>query len=171
MTRISSKLTFVFKRAFPVLWFGSLAICFCVGVGLAVVQQRLGETAVVMIAGSPFMAIFGYIVMKFMIFDLVDEVWDRGDSLVVRNNGQEISVPLSDCLNVNSNAMMNPPRVTLLLRLPTIFGEDVSFIPTFRWIPYLMHPIAQELILRIDAAKHRSSPHNQQVIDTSPGEA
>ena len=32
---------------------------------------------------------FGYFVMKKLVFDLVDEVWEDGDSLVVKNRGQE----------------------------------------------------------------------------------
>jgi hypothetical protein len=35
------------------------------------------------------MAILGYQIMKKMAFNLVDEVFDLGDALLVRNGGQE----------------------------------------------------------------------------------
>jgi hypothetical protein len=35
------------------------------------------------------MAILGYQIMKRMAFNLVDEVFDLGDALLVRNGGQE----------------------------------------------------------------------------------
>ncbi len=157
MIRISSKLTYLFKHAFPVLWFGSLVVCFCIGLAMALLQKRLEETTIVMLAAPPIMSIFGYFSMKFLLFDLVDEVWDSGDSLIIRNNGQEVRVSLLDCVNVNYNAMMSTPRVTLLLHQPTIFGGEISFIPPFRWIPHFMPPIAKELIYRIDAAKRSTA--------------
>ncbi len=38
---------------------------------------------------------FGYFFMKNYILNLVDEVWDDGDALVVKNKGREQRIPLS----------------------------------------------------------------------------
>ena len=35
------------------------------------------------------MMAFGFFIMKKLVFDLVDEVWDDGDTLLVKNRGQE----------------------------------------------------------------------------------
>jgi hypothetical protein len=38
---------------------------------------------------APVIMIVGYFIMKKLVFDLVDEVWDDGGSLLIRNRGHE----------------------------------------------------------------------------------
>jgi hypothetical protein len=99
------------------------------------------------------MMIVGYIMMKKLLFDLVDEVLDAGDALVVRNGDREERVALSDIMNVGYSPYMNPPRVTLSLRNPGIFGDKVSFCAPVSFMPFSASPIIDELIKRIDAAR------------------
>jgi hypothetical protein len=93
--------------------------------------------------------------MKKMVFDLVDEVLDAGDALVVRNRGQEERIAFSDIMNVNYTPFMSPPRVVLSLRRQSIFGNQVAFCAPLRFMPFSTSPIVDELIQRIDAARHR----------------
>ena len=58
------------------------------------------------------MAIIGYRFMKKMAFNLVDEVFDLGDALLVRNGGQEERIALADIKNVNFFPYMSPSQVT-----------------------------------------------------------
>jgi hypothetical protein len=99
------------------------------------------------------MAGFGYFVMKHVVFDLVDEVWDLGSELVMKNNGQEAHVALADIVNVSYSVVTNPQRVTLTLRQPTAFGTEVTFAAPTMWIPFAKSPIIEELIKRIDVAR------------------
>jgi hypothetical protein len=101
------------------------------------------------------MMAFGFFIMKKLVFDLVDEVWDDGDTLLVKNRGQEERIVLSDIKNVNYSPYVNPPRVTLSLRRPTIFGEQISFGAPVRLIPFTTSPAIDGLIDRIDAARQR----------------
>jgi hypothetical protein len=39
--------------------------------------------------------------MKKLIFDLVDEVWDDGRALIVKNDDREERIPFADIKNVN----------------------------------------------------------------------
>ena len=91
--------------------------------------------------------------MKKLIFDLVDEVFDDGDALLVKNGGREDRIALSDVKNVSYSPLINPPRVTLSLRKRSFFGDKVSFCAPVRFIPFSTHPIIDELIERIDAAR------------------
>lgn len=91
--------------------------------------------------------------MKWIVFDLVDEVWDCGDSLVLKNKGLEYQFALSEFMNVGYTGFMNPPRITLSLRNASDFGTEVAFIPLFSIFPYSMPPIARDLIARIDEAR------------------
>ena len=65
----------------------------------------------------------------------VDEVCDDGDALVVKNRGQEQRIALADIKNVNYSPFVSPPRVTLSLRRPTVFGDQISFCAPVRLLP------------------------------------
>lgn len=104
------------------------------------------------------LAAFGYALMRHIIWDLVDEVFDHGDHLVVRVRGAEARIELADVMNVTYTPM-NPPRITLRLRQPGRFGSDVSFTPipsrirTRIFAPFARNPIAEDLIVRVDRAR------------------
>ncbi len=152
MRRISSRTTFLSKRVFPIFWFSFLAIGFVVGLSTA--GRSDGPPLAVLIV-PVVMAIFGYIVMKKMLFDLVDEVWDAGDELVVKDKGAEEHIPLSDIMNISYSMFTNPQRVTLMLRRTSQFGQEISFVPPARIYPFWRSPIVDELIQRVDATRRR----------------
>jgi len=77
MRRISSRATFFYKRVSPIIWFGFIALFIVLPL---LVGGRTGHFIVPIV-----MAVVGPFFMKKLIFDLVDEVWDAGDALVVRN--------------------------------------------------------------------------------------
>jgi hypothetical protein len=153
MRRISSKWTFFYKRVFPVVWFGFLALF--LGISLFVVP-RTSQTAALPFLIMPIaMMVFGYFIMRKFVFDLVDEVWDEGDVLVVKNRDQTERIALADIKNVNYAALINPPRVTLSLRRPSVFGDKVTFCAPLRFLPFSTSPIIDELIERIDSARQK----------------
>jgi hypothetical protein len=142
MRRLSSTSTFFNKRVFPVIWFGALGLFFAGAVVAGAPWPFL--------LAPPLMAVFGYFLFKMTVFDLVDEVWDDGDALVVRNKGIEQRVPFSEIMNVSSSEMHNPPRITLLLRKPCRLGREFTFSLPLRWWPFSRHPLVNELIERAD---------------------
>jgi hypothetical protein len=92
------------------------------------------------------MAVFGYVLMRWLVFSLVDEVWIDGDDLVVRNQDDEDRFPITNIVNVDSSGMTNPERVVLTLRTPSRFGQEIAFSPPMRLWPFARHPLATELI-------------------------
>ena len=106
MPLMSSRMTFFYKRIFPVIWFGFLAVFFL----LALIQGLAADS----LAFLPFLvvpvvlAIVGYQFMKRMAFNLVDEVFDLGDALLVRSGGQEERIALADIKNVNFFPLYEP---------------------------------------------------------------
>ena len=145
MRRISSDWTFFYKRVFPLLWFGFLVVF----VGIGVVNGQGPLVVIVPIA----MIGFGYFIMQKLVFDLVDEVCDDGDALVVKNRGQEQRIALADIKNVNYSPFISPPRVTLSLRRPTVFGEQITFCAPVRLVPFSQSPVIADLIERVDHAR------------------
>jgi hypothetical protein len=91
--------------------------------------------------------------MKALVFDLMDEVWDAGDAVVVKNGGKEERILLSEIKNVNYSSLTNPQRITLSLRKPCRWGAEVSFTPPIRFLPFRKNPIVQDLIERIDTQR------------------
>jgi hypothetical protein len=99
----------------------------------------------------------GYALMKKLIFDLADEVWDDGSALLVKKGGQEERIALSDIKNVNYSTMSSPPRVVLSLRRPSVFGEQLAFCAPIRFIPFATSPVIDDLIERIDVARRKQA--------------
>jgi hypothetical protein len=151
MRRISSRMTFYNKRVFPIIWFGFLLLFIAVPLltngGKALPPMLFVVPAV--------MGIFGYFMMKKLVFDLVDEVLDDGDTLIVRNRGMEDRIALTDIVNVSYSQFINPPRVTLLLRRPSQFGTQISFGAPIKLIPFSPSPIIDDLIQRIEAKRSK----------------
>jgi hypothetical protein len=153
MRRISSRSTFVYKRVFPLIFFGILVVFLTF---MLLGAQRAGRTPPWPVFIIPVLVFaFIFYVMKKLVFDMVDEVLDAGDALIIRNRGREERIALSDIMNVGYSPFVNPPRVVLSLRRPSIFGSQVAFCAPLRFVPFATSPLIDELIQRIDAARRR----------------
>jgi len=150
MTRISTNWTFLHKKIFPAIWFGFLALFLVGGLVSGAAKQSASFLIVPVV-----MSVFGYVMMKRMVWDLVDEVYDRGDSLLVENRGQEALASLSSIMNVSASTYLNPPRITLRLVRPVAFGDEITFSPVtgFRLNPFARNKVAEDLIMRVHQAR------------------
>jgi len=89
--------------------------------------------------------------MKKLVFDLMDEVFDDSIScLLIRNKSTEERIDYKSIKNISYSVITNPPRVTLSLRTPCKFGNEVSFIPQMSWVPFKKSKDILELIDRVD---------------------
>jgi hypothetical protein len=141
------------RKIFPVLWFGILTLVF-----VAMAFGRVYRQAPFALFGPIIMAVFGYVLMKNLIFDLVDEVYDEGDFLLVRKGREEERVALSNIMNVSASTLTNPPRITLRLVTPGKFGTEIAFSPErqFSFNPFVRNQVAEDLIVRVDQARRRA---------------
>lgn len=151
MKRISARSMTFYKWIFPLLWFGGLATFLFVALTQDIGARGRWPALLVPLV----MMVFGFFLMKKLVWDLADEVEDHGDWLLVRKGGEEDRIPLSNIMNVNSVMHMNPPRVTLRLVRPGRFGNEVSFSPvrpfSFKFFPN--NPLIDDLIVRVDKAR------------------
>ena len=150
MKRLSSKTTFIYKKLFPLFWFGFLTVFLCIGL-LANIKERVSEVMFIVIPIG--MMVFGYFLMKKLLWDLIDEVYDEGTALLFKNKGREFRVDLKDIKNVSYTTMVNPPRVTLSIRYQTELGDELSFSPPSSWVPFKKNKDILLLIDRIDKAR------------------
>jgi hypothetical protein len=155
MNRISSKMTFLFKRVYPVIFFGFLLIFPM----MFILEWRAGRgpPLPVLIVPAIMAAIF-YFFAKKLFFNLVDEVWDAGEALIVRNKRMEERIALSEITNVGYMPLMSPALITLSLRNPSSFGSKISFCGPARLLPFSASPIIDDLIERVDAARRTRQP-------------
>ena len=152
MKRISHY-TFFRKRVFPAIWIGFWSSF--VFLGFAVARDpNLG--LLILTAFALTLAVAGHFVARAITADLADEVWDCGEELLVKHRGREGRVLLTDCTKVEFTGS-RPPRITLILRQPSVFGTQISFCPHPGRIPFSTPPLVAELNSRIHAA--RSEKH------------
>jgi hypothetical protein len=140
--RISSKCTWWYKKAFPGFWFGFLGL-FTLICSFGVIQQQAPAAPLVV---PLVLAVFGYLLMRWLLFPLVDEVWIDGDDILVRNSGQEERFVVTNIVNVEDSQFTNPERITLTLKEPCALGRVIVFLPPWRLLHFTRHPIAEELI-------------------------
>ena len=160
MQLISSKRTFFYKKIFPFLWLGFLALF--IAIGTLFPHCKNGAACPPML---PFfiipavMMVFGAYLFRLLIHGLVDEVWDYGDYLLVKSDGREYRVGLVNIINVSLASMGNPPRITLTLRDPCPLGKKVAFIPQvkFSLAPGALwnNKTADDLVERADRARRQ----------------
>ena len=154
--RISSRNTFFVKRVFPLLWFGGLTLFLATAL-TAGLHARAKPPLVFFVV--PFLMFgLGFWLMRRLVFDLADAVYDDGDALRVRFRGEEERIPLANIINISYSGLTNPPRATLTLRQPGMFGKEVTFSPVQKIFGPLLrttNPIVSDLIERADAARRR----------------
>ncbi|HUK24626.1 MAG TPA: hypothetical protein VLV49_08605 [Terriglobales bacterium] len=151
MKRISTPYTFSL-RVFPFIFVG-----FCAVFVSFLLVNGAWEKNRPMVVIPCVMAILGWYFARANLRDLVDEVEDCGEYLLVRKNGEEDTVLLSNIANVNFNP--KPPRITLTLASPGKFGTQISFAPPPQmYLSAVPHnKIADDLIARTTKARAASA--------------
>ena len=131
------------------LWYGTLT-----AVSAAMI---FGKAPLPALLAPLSMMFIGWALMKGLIWDLMDEVYDCGDALLVKNDGREQRLALSNIMNVNATTMTNPQRVTLRLIEPGTFGHEIVFCPLrqFTLNPFAKNAVAEDLIVRVHQARSR----------------
>jgi hypothetical protein len=148
--KISSSATMFHKKLFPIFWFGFLTFFV-----VLMLRGPVARGEWILLLGPLAMGVFGFVIMKKLVWILVDEVHDGGDHLLVRNGSEQERVPLSNIMNVSASIHAKPPRVTLRLVKPGKFGPEITFSPKFPLTlnPFAKNPIVEDLIVRVDKAR------------------
>jgi hypothetical protein len=89
MHRISSGMTFFYKRVFPIIWFCFIALLVASAFVAPAIGGTINGSPLMFLAFGAFMVIVGYFMMKKFVFGLADEVFNAGDALVTRKGNRE----------------------------------------------------------------------------------
>jgi hypothetical protein len=154
MKRISSRSTAVFKKLAPVIWFGFYGI-FAV---ISVAQGALVNGNALSLIGLCAVGALGYVVMRKLVWAFVDEVFDAGEFLVVRNRGRDYEIPLTDIVAVSSSTVEDRSRICVRLMGESAagpLGTEIVFYPEAQAAGGAAdaHPVAADLSARADKAR------------------
>lgn len=141
MRQMSSKLTWWHKKASPALFFGIIGLVTAEFIPAVINGSVPGEVLFIPLI----LAVFGYVMMRWLVFPLLDEVWIDGDDLIVRNRGEEERFPITNIIDVEGSYFMSPEHIGIILEPPSRFGKWIRFAAPLRLLPFGTHPIAQEL--------------------------
>jgi hypothetical protein len=141
MRQISSKMTWWHKKALPSLFFGIIVLVSVQFVAAVINGSVPGEVLWIPLG----MTVFGLLMMGWLVFPLMDEVWIDGDDLIVRNWGEEERVPITQIIDVKSSFLTSPESIGITLEPPSRFGKWIRFAAPFRTFPFGTHPLAREL--------------------------
>lgn len=152
MRKISSGMTFLFRYVFPILYFGILGTAGTVTLLDRTVQDR-SEAMFAFVV----MAAAGLAVIRFVIWDLADEVLDASEFLLVKKWGHVERIAIYDIERVDLMQRMTPQRIELRLKRPCRFGRMIAFLPDRSLsAPLEENEVAAELIYRVEQARKLS---------------
>jgi len=140
----------LFRIAFPIGWFGivglNLVSMFATG-AYRRAPELIAILVVLMVVG---------IVLTTRLWKFADEVRNDGDALLVTKGGIQERIPLAAIVEVKVASALSRRQVTLRLAQPGRLGGVISFIPFRPTVnPYAGNPIVEDLIARVDAARHK----------------
>jgi hypothetical protein len=111
------------------------------------------RTSPLVLIVPPGMAVIAYVQARTSARNLADEVFDCGDSLLVRRKGEEERIPMASIINVNFNTP--PSRIRLTLGTPGKFGQEIVFAPPPQvyFGPNPENEVARDLMVRASQAR------------------
>ena len=146
MKRINSKFTFLLKKIFPVFW---VMILFSMFVVILIHNQKI-ETLFIGIFVTLFMLVIGLLVYKFLLSNLMDEVYLDGENLVFRNSGEQIKLFLTDIKDYKYQRHMNPHNVTINTKHHTKFGKKLVFLAPTTYVPFRKNEVIMQLLEKLN---------------------
>ena len=143
MRKVSAS-PFYLRNIFPILWFGGF---------IFVSMNVFGDPELSNNGGYALIAIgiIGSVVSRVLALKLLDEVYDDGDSLLMRRNETEQRIHLNQIRKVKIH---NNTWITLKTTNEGALGRSIRFVVTPRFFNFKIHPYFIELLGRVENAKN-----------------
>ena len=142
MRKVSASASYL-RNVFPILWFGGFLFVSMNIFGDPTLSNDGGYAAIAV-------AIIGCVLSRMLALKLMDEVYDDGDSLLVRRNGQEQRIYLYQVKKISTNNAWISLKTTSEGKI----GNKASFVLTPRLFHFTKHPYYIELKKRIGSASN-----------------
>ena len=139
MKKISSGLTFFYKRVFPIAWLGFIVIYEFVVLGCLFMNKMPMEKGIIFMVLPLLMFIAGLCFFSKLFWNLMDEVYYDEMSLLIKNGNESICIPFCEIKEINYKNS-RPPRIEVILNKKTVMGNALYFVPPVRIIAFSKHP-------------------------------
>lgn len=157
--RLSSRTTYIEKRIMPFLLSGFLFLW----LGFFLIAGKLRGPGILIIIGPVTISAIFYFVLKIRVFNLIDEVYDEGSTLLFKDSRAQVRINFSDIKNINST-YFDYSRVIVSLRNESELGSELRFKPR-GGIPFKKCEHIETLIDRIDKAKAVKTKLDDSIIN------
>lgn len=147
MKKISGS-TLYYKKVFPMLWFGLLALYF-----ITSLITGVGDESLKPLIMPPIIAVIGYAIFRKTAWVLADEVYDYGDFLEFHKGRKTQRVPLNEITNIGYSHISSPQIVIIHTRHGGAIGKEIAFSLAMRINPLSKNPQIRELIKRVYQAR------------------
>lgn len=149
MKKISGEMVLI-KKLYPAFVFSIFGISIALGLSGGITKEN-GFGLLVLIGAS----IYTFLSFKRLLWDLADEVFDCGDSLIFLKSGTKTKVMLSDITHVEYNHSHSPERVKVFVNTSNANKYEFVFCPEGKWKLSWRdkNPLVLELIDRIEQSK------------------
>ncbi len=101
---------------------------------------------------------FGYVLTWLNTAGLADEVWDAGDSLIVRVGETSARIPLADIEGMTESRVFDCRRLTIRLLRPAPFGRVLAFVAPRGFLESLM-PFKSQFVEELEERVARAQQH------------
>ena len=152
---LSAVSTSFYKRWFPAIWFGLPTTILLGHLSRIVWVGQITLEDLGLLGGCCLFLAVGLPIFRRLAFCLADEVVDEGEFLAVRSGRHLERVPLGSIAGVLDGPSVKPFQITLNLDQPCRLGQKITFIPRYRFAWNGLHPLVDELRIRVEAARGR----------------
>lgn len=90
----------------------------------------------------------------------LEHVWLEGEELIVRRAGREFRIPLFEVQSITETRWSRVKTVTVKLTPGQPLGDRIHFVPPWRPLPFLSHPLVKDLYQqkRLAGSRYASLP-------------
>lgn len=136
---ISSQMTYFYKFVLPYLWIGMILSGLFIGFSSGNVNYYSLSLGLVII-----------LIITFFIFrwsKRLKKVSIDENYLYISDFKNEITIDFTDILKVEQPLLriLNPESILITMKINTIWGKKICFVPKERVLNFLKHPIVNEL--------------------------
>lgn len=146
MKKLSSDKTFLHKTVYPVFMLAIALVMLGILVGYMFREQQFSLLVVGFIGLA---MVYVYTEYRKRAVGLVDEVWDDGDSLLVKNGDQQERIAIANIAKIKYGGIGNSHFVLLTLHEPCVFGNELRFVPPRKVFQFFKNRAVVDLAIRI----------------------
>jgi hypothetical protein len=149
MNRVSSSYLFISKKVLPAIWFGFIGVALTLVLYFQPEQILLAVVQLLIVAGITFSC------FKVFVFDLADEVYDTGNSLIIRFGQKAETISYDQIKSITYFPSEWVSRAIISVKGDCSLGKEIPFCPRWSCFDVFKNKVVQDLNERIENRQER----------------